>query len=303
MLSLRRLMSLLVMCALSSLSAGMAPAREEIVALTPDWKGERSADGRPKVPDEILERMRAVSLEEAWGVLKGVGYPDQFTGDWRMIHSDRVVVGRALTAFFLPSRPELRSRVQEIGKQEKRIGSSNSWPIDMLQKGDVYVADGYGKIADGTLIGDNLGNAIYARSGNGVVFEGSVRDIEGLAEIEGFNAFVRGWHPSAIKDMVLGGVNTPIRIGGVTVLPGDVVLAKREGVMFIPAHLAEKVVVSSEIVRLTDEFGHSRLREGTYTPGQIDRKWTEDIVEDFMKWLDQNPGKTKMSKEQIRGEL
>jgi len=303
MRTLRFSMVLAVACCVHCLSAGMAPSRDEIVALTPDWKGERSPDGRPKVPGDILERMKDVSLEEAWGVLRGAGYGDQFAGDWHILHPDRVVVGRALTAFYLPSRPDLRSRVQAIGKEEKRIGNSNSWPIDMLEQGDVYVADGYGKIADGTLIGDNLGNAIYARSGTGVVFEGSVRDIEGLAEIEGFNAFVRGWHPSAIRDMVLGGVNTPIRIGEVTVLPGDVVLAKREGVMFIPPHLAEKVVVTSEVVRLKDEFGHLRLRQGKYTPGQIDRRWTDDIVEDFMKWLDENPGKARMTKDQIRERL
>jgi regulator of RNase E activity RraA len=302
-----RVTTILICCIVSLLStplfSGLAPTKEEIVALTPNWKGERLPDGRPKVPDGILERMKKVSLEEAWGVLKGEGWPDQFEGNWQMLHLDRVIVGRALTAFYLPSRPDLRDRINALGKAEGRIGGSNSWPIDMLQKGDVYVADSYGKIADGTLIGDNLGNSIYAKSGNGVVFDGSVRDIEGLEKIDGFNAFVRGWHPSAIKDMVLGGVNTPVRIGGVTVLPGDVVLAKREGIMFIPPHLAEKIVVTAEIIQLKDEFGHLRLREGRYTPGQIDRKWTPEIVEDFFKWLDANPGKAKVSKDELQKHL
>jgi regulator of RNase E activity RraA len=121
-----------------------------------------------------------------------------------------------------------------------------------------------------------------------------------LEEIEGFNAFVRGWHPSAIKDVTLGGINVPIRIGLVTVLPGDVVLAKREGVMFIPAHLAEKVVTHSEVTSLKDEFGHLRLKQGAYTPGQIDRKWTPEIVEDFMKWLDARPEKPPLPKDELR---
>lgn len=171
------------------------------------------------------------------------------------------------------------------GKEEGRIGPSNSWPIDMLQQGDVYIADGCGKVADGTLIGDNLGNAIYAKTHTGVVFDAGVRDLDGLKKIEGFNAFVRGWDPTFLKNMVLSSINRPIRIGSVTVLPGDVILARREGVIVIPPHLAEEVVVTAEIVALKDEFGHIRLREGVYTPGQIDVKWTAPIKADFFKWL------------------
>jgi len=147
------------------------------------------------------------------------------------------VVGRALTAQYMPARPELAGRLLDRGHREGRVGPMNSWPIDALQRGDVYVADGFGKIHDGTLIGDNLGNSIFAKSGNGVIFDGSVRDLQGLTEINGFNAFVRGWDPTAIQDMMLMGLNTPIRIGHVTVLPGDVVLAKREGVELRQSYL------------------------------------------------------------------
>jgi regulator of RNase E activity RraA len=263
-------------------------SREQMVFLTAEWKGERFPDGRPRVPDELLARMRKVSIEEAWGVLRSHGYTSQFEGDWKTIHRDVPVIGRALTAQYLPTRPELATRMLGRGHEEGRIGAMNSWPIDALQPGDVYVADGFGKIQDGTLIGDNLGNSIFARSGNGVVFDGSVRDIAGLSEIEGFNAFVRGWDPTVIKDMMLIGLNTPVRIGRVTVLPGDVVLAKREGVIFIPPQFAEEVVKQSEEIRLRDAFGHQRLREKVYTPGQIDGKWTREIEKDFTRWLIQN---------------
>ena len=285
-------------------SAGeLIRSREDLLALTAKWDGERFPDGRPKVPDAILQRMRDVSIEEAWEVLKGQGYVSQFEGGWQMLRPDQTMVGRALTAVYMPSRPDYAERIRTEGKAEGRIGASNSWPIDMLSKGDLYVADGFGKVADGTLIGDNLGNAIYARSGNGVVFDGSVRDLEGLAEIEGFNAFVRGWHPSAIKDMILGGVNVPIRIGGVTVLPGDVVLAKREGVIFIPPHLAERVVVNSEVTSMKDRFGHQRLREGVYTPGEIDRAWTPNIKEDFLKWYEALPDKPLIPRAELEKRL
>jgi regulator of RNase E activity RraA len=263
-------------------------SRDQMVFLTAEWKGERFPDGRPRVPDAVLARMRKVSIEEAWGVLRSHGYQSQFEGDWKTIHRDVPVVGRALTAEYLPARPELAARMLERGHQEGRVGAMNSWPIDALQPGDVYVADGFGKIHEGTLIGDNLGNSIFARSGNGVVFDGSVRDLAGLSDIEGFNAFVRGWDPTAIRDMMLIGLNTPIRIGRVTVLPGDVVLAKREGVIFIPAQFAEEVVNQSERIMLRDLFGHQRLREKVYTPGQIDGRWSKDIEKDFTEWLIQN---------------
>jgi regulator of RNase E activity RraA len=189
--------------------------------------------------------------------------------------------------------------IKEKGKAEKRSGSPNSWPIDVLQTNDVYVADGYGKIIDGTLIGDNLGNSIYAKSRTGVVFDGGVRDLEGLEEIDGFVGYVRGVDPSYIKEMIMTGINCPIRIGRTTVLPGDLVLGKKEGVIFIPAHLAEKVITSSEWVSLQDDFGHQMLREGKYTPGEIDMKWSAAIITTFRGWLKSHPEKVKMSAQEL----
>lgn len=275
-------------------------SEEHMVFITAQWQGERFADGRPKVADDILERIKSVTIEEAWGVLRNEGYHNQFEGGWKPLHDDVVVVGRALTAQYMPNRPDVSDQILKKGKEEGRIGNPNSWPIDMLENGDVYVADAFGKIVDGTLIGDNLGNAIYAKSKTGVVFNASSRDMEGLSEIEGFNAFVRGWHPSFLTEVMLLSLNTPIRIGAATVLPGDIVLAKKEGVMFIPAHLAEKVVVTSEIVRLRDLFGISRLKEGRYTPGQIDNKWTDEIERDFSQWLNDHMDELPVPKEQIQ---
>ena len=259
---------------------------DQIKALTPDWKGERFADGRPKTSDRFLERLKNVSLEEAWGFLRNKGYQNQFEGDWMVILPDSVMTGRAVTAQYMPMRRDYDKMIKDKGKTEGRIGNTNSWPIDVLKDGDIYVADSYGKVVDGTLIGDNLGNAIYAKSHRGVVFYGSVRDIEGLEEIKGFNGWIKGYDPSYIQQMMLGGINVPIRIGRATVLPGDVVLAKKGGVVFIPAQYLEDLVKNSEFVELTDEFGHMRLREGKYTPGQIDQQWSDEIKKDFLQWLD-----------------
>lgn len=274
---------------------------EYIKTLTADWKGDRLPDGRPKVSDALLERLKAISMEEAWGVLRSKGYQNQYEGDWLIIQPDSVMTGRVVTAQYMPSRPDLVSVIKNQGKAENRAqqGGTNSWPIDVLMPGDVYVADGFGKIADGTLIGDNLGNSIYAKSHRGVIFYGSVRDQAGLLKIKGFNGWIKGQDPSFIQQMTLTTINNPIRIGRATVLPGDVVLANKFGTIFIPAALVQDLVISSEITALRDEFGHQRLREKKYLAGQIDSEWTPEIKKDFMEWLKNYPGKLPMTKTEL----
>ena len=281
---------------LQATSAQFFDTPDELIYYTGEWTGERFDDGRPKVPDGIVERMKKVSIEEAWGVLRSKGYNNQFEGGWVILHDDRAVVGRVLTAQYMPMRPEVMNRLTSKGHEQGRVGAMNSWPIDALEQGDVYVADGFGKVIDGTLIGDNLGNAIYANSGNGVVFDAGSRDLEGLAEIEGFNAFVRGFDPSYLTESMLMGINVPIRIGRATVFPGDIVLAKKTGVLFIPAHLAEEVVENAEFIMLRDMFGHEMLKKGVYTPGEIDGRWSEEIKQAFLEWVENNPGELPMSK-------
>lgn len=280
-------------------TAQVEPTVEQMMFYTPEWQGERDAGGRPIVPEELLERLLNLSIEEAWGVLRGEGYHNQFDGGWEMIHPEKPFVGRALTVQYMPNRPDISTQIKQVGEKESRIGPTNSWPIDMLKEGDVYVADGFGKIIDGTLIGDNLGNSIYSKSKTGVVFDGGARDLEGLSKIEGFNAFTRGFDPSFITEMMVTGINVPVRIGRATVSPGDVILAKREGVIFIPAHLVEKVVITGEFIALRDKFGHEMLRKGVYTPGQIDTRWTDEIKNVFLKWLDDNPDEIPMSREEL----
>lgn len=279
--------------------AQIEPTVEQMKFYTPEWQGERDAGGRPIVPANFLERLLNLSIEEAWGVLRGEGYHNQFEGGWEMIHPDEPFVGRALTVQYMPGRPDISNQIKQVGEKENRIGPSNSWPIDMLKEGDVYVADGFGKVIDGTLIGDNLGNSIYSKSKTGVVFDGGARDLEGLSKIEGFNAFTRGFDPSFIMEMMVTGINVPVRIGRATVSPGDVVLAKRGGVIFIPAHLVEKVVTTGEFIALRDKFGHEMLRKGVYTPGQIDTRWTDEIKNAFLKWLDDNPDEIPMTREEL----
>ncbi|WP_242502191.1 RraA family protein [Flagellimonas olearia] len=278
---------------------GQTIPKEELVFLTSEWKGERFPDGRPRIPDDIVERAKKIGIDDAWTVLNNEGYTNQFEGNWKMIHDDVAVVGRALTAMYMPSRPDVETNIKARGHAEGRKGNTNSWPIDMLTQGDVYVADGFGKIDAGTLMGATLATSIFSKSGNGVVFNGSARDLETVKELQGFNAFVRDFHPSFLEEMVTMGLNVPIRMGAAIVLPGDLVIAKQEGVLFVPAHLAEQVVATAEFVALKDVFGFEMIKTKKYTTGEIDSQWTDKIKSDFITWLKGKPELGKMTREEL----
>src|SRR5436190_8704841 len=250
---------------------GIGASPEYIKALTAKWQGERFADGRPKVADDILERLQDCTLEQIWGYLGKNGYRNQVEKNWIILKPGETMTGRVVTAQFMPSRPDLDTFVRAQGKAEGRNqhGGINIWPIDVLTKGDIYVADGYGKIKDGTLIGSSLGNAIYGKTGKGVIFYGSIRDMQELKDTKGFNAWIKGHDPSYIKDMTPTSINAPIRIGQVTVLPGDVVFANEYGVVFIPAYMVEALVKASEMTGLRDEFERYMLQLNKYPSGDV----------------------------------
>jgi regulator of RNase E activity RraA len=259
--------------------------KQKTIDLTPQNPYDRYEDGRPKVPDGIIERMKHVTSEEAWGVLNSNDYKLAFEGDWQILHPDRVLVGRAVTCRFVPSRPDLNEVIEAKGAEEGRIGGQNSWAIDTLQPNDVIVVDLFGKIVWGTFAGDNLATAIATNTeGGGMVVYGGMRDYQRVVQIDNFNGFIKGLDPTPIRDVTLVEINVPIRVGDATCLPGDVVLGTPTGVTFVPPHLAEAVVERSENVRLRDYFGQMRIREGIYTPGEVDRKWSEQMEADYEEW-------------------
>ena len=280
---------------------------QNIKDLTSEWEGERTPDGRPKVSDDLLERLKALSMEEVWSSLRNRGYLNQFENfastyqnGWEILHPDQVMTGRVVTAQFMPLREDLNNYLQKQAENEgTKTPVTNYAPIIKLMNGDVYVADAYGKMIEGTLIGDNLGNAIYKASNRGVIFNGSVRDVEGLSRIEGFNAWIRGSDPSAIKQMMVASVNGPIRIGRVTVLPGDVVLAKKTGVAFIPPHLVQEVVISGEYTALRDEFNRYSMENNKYEYVNEAFVVEKEVFEkDFQNWLRDYPD-LPMAKEEL----
>lgn len=290
----------IVVIILSFLSTGPAYgqlgifSKEQRIDLTSAWHGARFPDGRPDVPDSVLQRLKGVTAEEAWEVLMPAGDKNQFEPGWKVINPGEQLIGRVVTAVFMPRRPDVDAVIEKHGKAEGRIGAQNSWIIDILEPGDVLVVDLFGKIKDGTIIGDNLGTAIYTKSHNGLIVNGSVRDVVGLEKIKGFEIYTRGFDPSALRDVTLMGINVPIRMGHATVMPGDVAVGGPEGVTFIPAELAENVADHAELTHLQDDWGHEMLREGKYTPGEVDGRWTRQMIEEFNDFAAKRGSKLRM---------
>lgn len=269
--------------------------RDQMMFYTADWKGDRFPDGRPKISDALLTRALDVSIEDVWEYLRNLGYNCQYDGGWQALHPEKPFAGRALTAQYMPMRPDMMRAITAEGKAEKRVSGNNSWPINELQIGDVYVADGFGKIVEGTLIGSNLGSGIAAHSHVGFVFDAGIRDAEENREIANLNGLYRAYDPSAWKDMTLTSINAPIRIGRATVLPGDLVLAKRDGVVFIPAIIAADAIASAEFTNLEDAFNFELNRSGS-NGAEFEGGWTPKKYDALAAWLEQHPDKLKMTR-------
>jgi len=278
--------------------------KEEMLQYTSLWKGERFPDGRPKVPDNIISRMKYVTITEAWGSLQGMtdegttqvgagsrgasNYTNQYYGGFKQMYDDITICGRASTIQFMPFRPDVNSAIQVQGTKDGRSRGQYTWGIDQLQAGDVYVANVCEAVLDASHVGDNLGTAILTKSGNGAIIRGTVRDLEGNMKLKGFNVFVRDFRPESNSSNMVIGINGPIQIGYVTVMPGDIVLAKREGVVFIPPHLATEVVEQSEKIRLQDVFAHKGVMEGRFSAQQADGGFTDAMNLEFTQWLKDN---------------
>jgi 4-hydroxy-4-methyl-2-oxoglutarate aldolase len=353
--SIKIFVAFFVLSAFAAISLEAQPlslTREEMIQYTPLWEGARFPDGRPKVPDDIIKRMRYVTITEAWAsVQSGAGagmrgapgrgaapgmrrgpastetgngargmrggpagtetgsaarrggmggaarggfgrgggsYNNQYLGTMKPMHPDVTICGRAMTIQFMPLRPDINSAISQQGRADGRMSGQYTWGIDQLQQGDVYVANVCEAILDASHVGDNLGTAIFQHSGNGAIIWGTLRDLERNKEIKGFNVFVRDFRPQSNANNMVMGVNCPLQLGYVTVMPGDIVLAKQMGIVFIPPHIAESVVVQSERSRLRDTFAHIGVREGRFTAQQADGGFTPQMNQEFTQWLRDN---------------
>jgi 4-hydroxy-4-methyl-2-oxoglutarate aldolase len=289
---------LMIACAVVGASTAVAQikqTKEQIMFYTSAWTGERYPDGRPKLPEGLLQRALDVSIEDVWDYLRGQGYQNQFDTGWQALHPEKPFAGRALTAQFMPQRADMASAISAEGKAEGRVSGTNSWVINELQMGDTMVADGYGKIIEGTLIGSNLGSGIAAHTHSGFIFNAGIRDAEENRETPNLTGLYRGYDPSGWAQMQLTGINVPVRIGRAVVLPGDLVLAKQDGVIFIPAALAATVIAKAEFTKLQDSYNFELNRQGT-NGAEFEGGWNAQKFAGFEKWIDAHPDKLKMTR-------
>lgn len=270
--------------------------KEEIIAITPQWKGERLPDGRPYVEDKYLKALHKMTLEEVWKPIFVKGYENQFVGGGvnplYALHDDgRKLVGRAVTCSFCPTRPDLHETMFAVGAEEGRHGNYNQWVIDSLVEGDVVVADMYDKIYKGTFLGGNLTTAIKTKTKTGgAVIWGGVRDVEQMKQVEGVQVYYRGIDPTPIREFVMTGFNSIVNFGGAVCLPGDVVFGAGGGVLFIPAHLVAEVVEGAAKTHVKDDFGFEMIAQNKFTTAQIDKNtWTVEMLDMLMDFIKNDP--------------
>lgn len=266
--------------------------KQDLMDYTAQEPFERFPDGRPKVPNELLEQARELSSEEVWAVLQQRGFNNQYADGFQVLHPGKTMVGRAFTVQFMPLRPDIDEIARNKAKDHGIPKLTNQTAIDMLQPGDVLVVDIFGKKVNGTIVGDNLFYYVMkATNRGGLVVDGSIRDLDGISEID-MPAYFRSVDPTPIGNVMLTGINIPVRIGGVTVMPGDLVVGDREGVYFIPPQLVKEVLDRADEIHIHDEWTKKKFDEGKYKSSEIystpsDPKLLQEYQEFLKKRLEE----------------
>ncbi len=265
--------------------------RDQMLKYTARNPYERFEDGRPKVPDAMLAKLQNLSAEDVWTVLEAKGFRHQFAANWQILHPGKKLVGRAFTVQFMPIRPDIVT-VDEADAKAKNLGpASNQRAIDMLQLGDVAVVDLNGKVKDSTFVGDNLAHYIMRTTKTGMVVDGAIRDLEGISAMD-MAVYYRGADPGSNRVSMLSGVNVPVRIGSVTVMPGDVAFGDREGVYFIPPEFVAEIISRAEVTRIHDEWTKMKFDTGLYKSSEIyGRPKSPELIKEYEEYLKQRVSK------------
>lgn len=234
-------------------------SREQLIHYTAQNPFDRFPDGRPKVPDALLEKMKEMSAEEI--TIARHGFTQQFVDGMQILSPGKNMVGRAMTLQLMPLRPDVGDVIQ-ADRTQKGLGRlSHQTALDMLQSGDVFVCDAFGNLDAGGIVGDNLAHFIWTTTHAGFVIDGAIRDLNGISEF-GMGGYFRGAVPPAIRNIMVTGINIPVRIGHTTVMPGDVVFGDREGVFIIPPQYVQELVDEAEITHVHDEWTKKKFAEG-----------------------------------------
>ena len=267
-------------------------SKQELIDYTARSPFDRLPDGRPKVPDSMIERARDLSSEEVWAGLHEDSFKNQYADGLQVLHPGKTLVGHAFTVQFMPLRGDVDEISKNKAKENGLSGLTNQTAIDMLQPGDVLVVDLFGKKVDGTIVGDNLFYYVMkATKGGGLVVDGSIRDLDGISKFD-MPAYLRSEDPTPIGNVMLTGINVPIRIGGVTVMPGDLVVGDREGVYFIPPQSVKEILDRADEIHIHDEWTKMKFDEGKYKSSDIysspkDPKLQKEYQEYLKRRLDE----------------
>jgi len=281
-------LALFAITAFAAIAQVNSLSKEQLLQYTKLNPFERFPDGRPKVPDALLEKLRAMSAEEVLSIVRK-GYPNQYVDGFQIVNPSKNLVGRAMTLQLMPSRPD----VAEVDQEKWRAGHngarlSHQTAIDMLQKGDVFVVDAFGNANAGGVVGDNLAYYVWKTTGNGFVIDGAIRDLNGIIPT-GMGGYFRTGTPAAINNVMVTGINVPVRIGHATVVPGDVVLGDREGVYFIPPHMVQDIIDEAEITHVHDEWTKKKFDEGKYKSTEIYGRPTDPaLIKEYETYLQQH---------------
>ena len=298
-----RWMSRVILALGALLVPALAPAqllnfsKQELIDYTAQNPFDRLPDGRPRVPDELLQRARDLSAEEIWEVLEDKGYHNQYADGFQVLHPGKTMVGRAFTVQFMPLRSDLNQVAEAKAKAQGIPRLTNQTAIDKLEAGDVLVVDLFGKKVDGTIVGDNLFYYVnVATHSGGLVVDGSVRDLDGISEIE-MPAYFRSVDPTPIGNVMLTGIDVPIRIGGVTVMPGDLVVGDREGVYFVPPQFVKELLDRADEIHIHDEWTKKKFAEGKYKSSEIyDSPRDPKLRQEYQQYLKKRLGEIEQQR-------
>jgi regulator of RNase E activity RraA len=258
--------------------------RQQLLKYTSMNPYGRLPDGRPNIPNKYIHGLKTASSEMLWNPMRSAGFTNQWSGGWEIVHPEIKLIGRAVTAQFMPMRPDVNEIIENDNNPDKTI-SNNQRVINALSPGDVLVVDLFGKIEQGTFAGDNLTASIYAATGNGFVIDGAVRDLDGIHP-QNVPVYVRGFHVSAIGNVMLTGINVPVRIGDTTVMPGDLVIGDREGLTFVPPHVISDVYSQAKITELHDIWTKGKFATGKYKSSQLyPRPKDPALIKEYEDWL------------------
>jgi 4-hydroxy-4-methyl-2-oxoglutarate aldolase len=247
--------------------------------------------GRPRVTDEQLAKMKALPIEAMWGAVQGKGYRFCFVNHLKLTQPGVKMVGRALTMRYLPVRPDLDEGVRQLAKEGNWDYQYNVRAGEDGRPGDIAVVELGGAVDRATFMGDMTGLAMKLAGVRGVVVDGGIRDLSEFLPMKDFPTYYAGAHASAMADQVGVEWNAPVRIGQVTVLPGDVVVGDEEGVLFFPPQLADDVIKAAENTVYTEEFKREMMHSGKYRTRDIYPRLSPELEKVFEEWKKTRPRK------------